>query len=83
VGIPHLADGTARLEGEGHYGVRGMRERLEALGGRLTVRPNRDGRGTLVLAAVPLPPAQPPPAARLRDRLSPARNLLFRKGEHT
>ncbi len=83
VGIPHLADGTARLEGEGHYGVRGMRERLEALGGRLTVRPNRDGQGTLVLAAVPLPSAQPPPAARLRDRLSPARNLLFRKGEHT
>jgi len=83
VGIPHLADGTARLEGEGHYGVRGMRERLEALGGRLTVRPNRDGQGTLVLAGVPLPPAEPPPAARIQDRLSPARNLLFRKGEHS
>jgi signal transduction histidine kinase len=83
VGIPHLADGTARLEGEGHYGVRGMRERLEALGGRLTVRPNRDGQGTLVLAGVPLPPAELPPATRIRDRLSPARDLLFRKGEHS
>ena len=83
VGIPHLAEGTARLEGAGHYGVRGMRERLEALGGRLTMRPNPDGHGTLVLAGVPLPPAEPPPPTRLRDRLSPARRLLFRKGEHS
>ena len=30
IGIPHLAEGNARLEVEGHYGVRGMRERLEA-----------------------------------------------------
>ena len=30
-GIPHLADGHARLEVEGHYGIRGMRERLELL----------------------------------------------------
>ncbi|HET7078562.1 MAG TPA: sensor histidine kinase [Chloroflexia bacterium] len=83
VGIPHLGEGTARLEGAGHYGVRGMRERLEALGGRLTMRPNPDGQGTLVLAGVPLPPAESPPPVRLRDRLSPARNFLFGKGEHS
>jgi len=56
VGIPHLAEGSARLEVEGHYGFRGMRERLEALGGKLQVKPGRDRRGTLVLASVPLPP---------------------------
>jgi signal transduction histidine kinase len=54
VGIPHLADGQARLEVEGHYGIRGMRERLEALGGHLAIRPYREGRGTLLLANVPL-----------------------------
>jgi signal transduction histidine kinase len=55
VGIPHLAEGEARLEVEGHYGIRGMRERLESLGGHLTLKPYRDGKGTLVLASVPLP----------------------------
>jgi signal transduction histidine kinase len=55
VGIPHLADGTARLEVDGHYGMRGMRERVEALGGHLTVRPGREGRGTMVIASMPLP----------------------------
>jgi two-component system sensor histidine kinase DesK len=55
VGIAHLAEGTARLEVEGHYGIRGMRERLEVLGGQLTLKPGRDGRGTLLLASVPLP----------------------------
>jgi signal transduction histidine kinase len=55
VGIPHLADGTARLEVDGHYGMRGMRERVEALAGHLTLRPGRDGRGTMVIASVPLP----------------------------
>jgi signal transduction histidine kinase len=55
VGIPHLAEGSARLEVEGHYGIKGMRERVEALGGHLKLTPGRDGRGTLVIAAVPLP----------------------------
>jgi signal transduction histidine kinase len=80
VGIPHLAEGSARLEVEGHYGLRGMRERLEALGGQLAVKPGRDGHGTLVLANVPLPPTEKPPAERMRDRLSPARGMLFRRG---
>jgi signal transduction histidine kinase len=56
VGIPHLAEGSARLEVEGHYGIRGMRERLEALGGHLRLTPGRDGKGTLVIATIPLPP---------------------------
>ena len=79
VGIPHLADGTARLEIAGHYGLRGMRERLEALGGQLTIRPVREGRGTLVLASLPLPPAAPPPPQRLRDRLSPGAALFGKR----
>ena len=79
VGIPHLAEGSARLGVEGHYGIRGMRERLEALGGQLTIKPQPTGKGTLVLASVPLPPAETSPAKRVTDRLLPARNLLFRK----
>jgi signal transduction histidine kinase len=79
VGIPRLAEGEARLEVEGHYGVRGMRERLEALGGQLTVRAGHDGHGTLVLASIPLPPPEAQPAQRLRDRLSPAKSLLTRR----
>ncbi len=55
VGIPHLADGNARLEVDGHYGVRGMRERVEGLGGHLTIKPGREGQGTMVIASVPLP----------------------------
>jgi two-component system sensor histidine kinase UhpB len=81
VGIPHLADGTARLEVAGHYGLRGMRERLEALGGHLAIRPGREGRGTLVLASLPLPPAESPPSQRLRDHLSPGPAVLFGKRE--
>ncbi len=78
VGIPHLGDGTARLEVEGHYGVRGMRERLEALGGHLIIKPNREGKGTLVLASIPLPPPQEVPPERLHKRLSPVKGWLVR-----
>jgi signal transduction histidine kinase len=37
----------------GHYGLRGMRERLEGLGGTLTLRSNGQ-RGTLVEACLPI-----------------------------
>jgi signal transduction histidine kinase len=69
VGIPRLAEGQARLEIEGHYGMRGMRERLEALNGHLTVRPNPAGKGTLVLAAIPLPPPEESPPEHLKRTL--------------
>ncbi len=70
VGIPHLAEGNARLEVEGHYGMRGMRERLEALSGHLTVKPGRNRQGTLVLATIPLPPPdEVTPPERLRRTL--------------
>ena len=70
VGIPHLSEGTARLEVEGHYGIRGMRERLEALGGQITIKPGHYNKGTMVLASIPLPKVEPSPAARMRERLS-------------
>lgn len=37
----------------GHYGLRGMRERIEGLGGALIFGPGLDGRGTAVRATVP------------------------------
>ncbi|HEU5370583.1 MAG TPA: sensor histidine kinase [Ktedonobacterales bacterium] len=40
----------------GHYGITGMRERAEALGGRLSLRP-RVGGGTMVEVSIPLPAA--------------------------
>lgn len=82
VGIPHLADGQARLEVAGHYGVRGMRERLAALGGNLSIRPGPTGRGTLVLATIPLPPPALPATGTIRDHLPPALNGLFRRNSH-
>jgi signal transduction histidine kinase len=48
VGIPPQAD-TWR----GHYGLRGMRERVEGLGGMLTLANGADG-GALITAALPL-----------------------------
>jgi signal transduction histidine kinase len=62
-----LRDGAALLEvtddgiglaaaprsSKGHYGITGMRERVDALGGTFTVGP-RDGGGTVVRANVPL-----------------------------
>jgi len=41
----------------GHYGIRGMRERVAALGGRLELRGGEAGRatGTRVIARLPLP----------------------------
>ena len=40
-------------EKPGHYGVRGMRERVEGLGGTFTLAPN-GSRGTVIEARVPL-----------------------------
>ena len=46
-----LADGWARKRG--HHGVRGMRERAQAIGGELDLLP-REGGGTRVVARLPL-----------------------------
>ena len=46
----------------GHYGLRGMRERLEGLGGTLTLH-NNGQRGTLVEACLPIITASRQPAA--------------------
>jgi signal transduction histidine kinase len=48
IGFAPLDDGL----GDGHLGLDSMRERAEAVGGRLTVRSAR-GRGTLVQAVLP------------------------------
>ncbi len=53
---------TLRDDG-GHYGVLGMRERVEALGGVLTLGP-RDGGGTLLRARVPVEYAAYAPVVR-------------------
>jgi len=50
VGMP--ADAEAR---PGHYGLRGLRERVEGLGGTLTITPNQP-KGTVVQARLPLLP---------------------------
>ncbi len=47
---PRAADGAA----PGHYGLQGMRERTERLGGRLDVS-SRPGRGTRIRVRVPTP----------------------------
>ena len=43
---------AGQRNGAGHYGILGMRERVEALGGRLTLGP-RPGGGTVLRAKVP------------------------------
>jgi signal transduction histidine kinase len=65
VGLPALVISGSRASGAapgdtptrpssppGHYGITGMRERVEALGGTLTLRP-RPGGGTSVEASIP------------------------------
>jgi signal transduction histidine kinase len=42
----------------GHYGVTGMRERVEAVGGTLSIGPGVDGCGTVVEARMPALPAE-------------------------
>ncbi len=62
VGLPALATAGQRAaetasaqpsSPPGHYGITGMRERVEALGGRFTLGP-RPGGGTIVAASLPL-----------------------------
>ena len=48
--------GGAAASGSGRFGLRGMRERVESLGGTLEIR-DAPGGGTLIAASVPLPVA--------------------------
>ena len=43
----------------GHYGIQGMRERVNRLGGSLSIK-SAPGKGTQVEARIPLPPDAPP-----------------------
>lgn len=62
VGLPALVTAGQRAAGAsslhpssppGHYGITGMRERAEALGGQLNISP-RAGSGTIIEATIPL-----------------------------
>jgi signal transduction histidine kinase len=67
---------------QGHFGLDGMRERLERIGGTLEIK-TAVGAGTTVRAAVPLrqaagarPPARPPlAAAKLNETPSHDRTM--------
>jgi signal transduction histidine kinase len=43
-----------RVPESGHYGIRGMRERAERIGGELSIT-SEPGSGTRVAVAIPLP----------------------------
>lgn len=78
---PHVVEVSVRDDGQGFdpaqvrgstHGLAGMRHRVEAAGGRLSVT-SAPGRGTRVMAALPLePPPVLPPAATADPPLPPA-----------
>jgi signal transduction histidine kinase len=45
--------GAARLEFQGHFGIMGMRERVEQAGGAFTLH-SQPGKGTVVAVSIPL-----------------------------
>jgi signal transduction histidine kinase len=55
--------GAARLESQGHFGIMGMRERVEQVGGAFTVT-SQPGKGTVVAVSIPL--REPGPSAPKR-----------------
>ena len=69
-------DGPATSSGE-HVGLTSMRERMDLLGGQLRIK-SAPGRGTTVLAVLPLPPdsriaAAAEPAPKLSREVKPGR----------
>jgi signal transduction histidine kinase len=55
--------GAARLESKGHFGIIGMRERVEQAGGAFTVS-SQLGKGTVVTVSIPLRAAGPSASKR-------------------
>lgn len=56
--------GTGATEPGMHFGILGVRERVEALGGAFTIANAPDGRGVVARAELPLAPALASPAVR-------------------
>ncbi|WP_103061654.1 sensor histidine kinase [Actinomyces qiguomingii] len=53
IGLPkRILEDQSNLRGSGHYGLCGVRERLAAIGGRLTLSANPEG-GTCAMAQIP------------------------------
>lgn len=77
VGLP--GDVAATGERAGHFGLTGMRERAESVGGALSVV-SRQGAGTEVLLSIPARSAYAPRASGWRTRLRRLRRLWERKG---
>ena len=59
-------------EANGHFGLVGMRERAEAVGGTLTVQ-SASGTGTMIVAAVPYEASRVHPEAETSAASAPAR----------
>jgi two-component system NarL family sensor kinase len=53
-GIPLKKRSEMESTGMGGVGIRGMRERIRQLGGTLEIRSGSNGRGTLVVARLPI-----------------------------
>ena len=64
----------SRNNGTAGHGVTNMRDRVEALGGRLAVEHGATG-GTVVRAELPLPAAEPAPAGALPHQEQPVTEL--------
>jgi ligand-binding sensor domain-containing protein/signal transduction histidine kinase len=55
--------GAARIDSKGHFGIMGMRERVEQAGGVFTVS-SQPGKGTVVTVSIPLRAAGPSASKR-------------------
>ena len=68
-------DGTGGADPTGGSGLRGLRDRTEALGGELTIE-SRPAGGTRVRAVIPLPQPTSAPSDTMPPRRAPARARL-------